>query len=158
MPAKPVFTEDQIDTIQAAANRIWRKQFKDQPQAQVKMALALGISQQSVSKLLKGEYKPGVKVATEIAVLDGKESLEDLIGEYAGAEAAPAAIENGLTNGSGFVNLDVCISFHAATKHWSPWTVAAARAGFFGNADFAPPEWVGKLDGLERALERARKV
>lgn len=158
MPAKPVFTEDQIDTIQSAATRVWRKQFKDQPKPQVKMALALGVSQQSISKLLKGEYKPGVKVATEIAVLDGKESLEDLIGEYGAPEAAHAAIESGLTNGSGFVNLDICVQFHAATKHWSAWTVAAARAGFFGNADFAPPEWVKKLDGLERALERARKV
>ncbi len=155
MPAKPVFTEDQMDTIHAAATRIWRKQFKDQPKPQVKMALALGISQQSVSKLLKGEYKPGVKVATEIAVLDGKESLEDLVGEFGEAEAAPAAREHGL---AGFANLDVCVQFHSATKHWSAWTIAAARAGYFGHSDFAPPEWVGKLDSLERVLERARKV
>jgi DNA-binding XRE family transcriptional regulator len=155
MPAKPIFSEDQYEVIHAAAMRVWRKHFKEQPRAQVKMALALGVSQQSVSKLLKGEYRPGVKVATEIAVLDGKESLEDLIGEF----AAPAASRSEPRLGtSGFANLDVCIQFHAATKHWSPWTVAAARAGYFGHADFAPPEWVGKLDNLERALERARKV
>jgi len=48
--------------------------------------------------------------------------------------------------------------FYASSKHWSPWTVAAARAGFFGSTDFAAPEWAGKLDILEKALERARKT
>lgn len=56
------------------------------------------------------------------------------------------------------LHLDVCLQFYASSKHWSPWTIAAARAGFFGNSDFAPPEWAGKLDALETALNRARKA
>jgi DNA-binding XRE family transcriptional regulator len=156
MPAKPVFTDEQYEVLHSAALRVWRKHFKDQPKAQVKMAHALGISQQSVSKLLKGEYRPGIKVATEIAVLDGKEDLEDLVGDF----ATPSQVRSFQTmpapaSGS-FANLDVCIAFHAPTKHWSPWTVAAARAGFFGQADFAPAEWGPKLDTLEKALDRAR--
>lgn len=158
MPAKPVFTEEQYEVIHLAAQRVWRKHFRDQPKAQVKMALALGISQQSVSKLLKGEYRPGVKVATEIAVLDGKENLEDLVGDFAApTTSAPVAAPGPGAPASGFNNLDICLAFFAATKHWSPWTIAAARAGFFGQADFAPAEWEPKLDQLERVLERARK-
>lgn len=157
MPAKPIFTDEQYEVLHTAAMRVWRKHFKDQPKAQVKMALALGISQQSVSKLLQGHYRPGIKVATEIAVLDGKEDLEDLVGEF----AAPAAAmpispqQNGLS--SGFANLDTCLAFFANSKHWSPWTIAAARSGFFGQADFAPAEWEPKLDQLEKVLERARR-
>lgn len=159
MPAKPIFTDDQYAAIHTAALRVWRKQFKDQPKAQVKMALALGVSQQSVSKLLKGEYRPGPKVATEIAVLDGKESLEDLIGDFAESTSAAAAYMNFPSgHGASFANLDVCIAFHAPTKHWSPWTIAAARSGFFGQADFAPAEWGPKLDALEKVLEKARRV
>lgn len=119
------------------------------------MALAIGISQQSVSNLLKGKYNPGVKVARSIANLDGQ-TLEQLIGDFAEAEDAP--IQRGPSSSSSFANLDVCVQFFASTKHWSPWTLAAARAGFFGQADFAPPEWVPKLDHLEKALERARKA
>ncbi len=160
MAAKPIFTDDQYEAIHSAALRVWRKQFKDQPKAQVKMALALGVSQQSVSKLLKGEYRPGPKVAAEIAVLDGKEALEDLIGDFAEPSAALSAAngDRERNDRGGFANLDICVQFFASTKHWSPWTIAAARAGFFGQADFAPPEWASKLDALEKALERARKV
>jgi DNA-binding XRE family transcriptional regulator len=158
MPTKPVFSEEQYEVIHAAAMRVWRKHFKDQPKAQVKMALALGVSQQSVSKLLKGEYRPGLKVATEIAVLDGKESLEDLIGDFASPAPSSPALAARNDFASTFANLDICVQFFASSKHWSPWTIAAARAGFFGQADFAPPEWAGKLDALEKALERARKA
>jgi DNA-binding XRE family transcriptional regulator len=156
MPAKPIFTDEQCDILHAAAQRVWRKHFKDQPKPQIKMALALGISQQSVSKLLLGHYRPGVKVATEIAVLDGKESLEDLIGDFAAPSSAPPAYTNGPPTFE-FKNLDTCLAFFSATKHWSPWTIAAARHGFFGNNDFSPAEWEPKLDQLEKLLERARK-
>lgn len=153
MPAKPIFTDEQFEILRTVARRVWKAKFEADGQTQKQMAFALGISQQSVSNLLKGTYRPGLKVATEIATLDGKE-LDDLIGDY----AAPSHHLGVHLTGGSFANLDVCIQFYASTKHWSPWTVAAARAGFFGTSDFAPPEWVAKLDLLERALERARKT
>lgn len=157
MAAKPVFTKEQHALIRAAAMRVWESKFKGQPSAQKKMALALGVSQQSISNLIKGKYKPAIRVADEIATLDGNNRLEELIGPYGKLDesTAPPAKE---ARGSAFTNLGVCIQFFASTKHWSPWTIAAAQAGFFGNADFSPPEWVPKLDLLEKALERARRV
>lgn len=154
MPAKPVFNEEQFDIIHAAALRVW-KRLKADGKTQKDFALALGLTQQSISNLIKGTYRPGLKVATEIATLDGKE-LEDLVGDVAPPTTAPAAADAPSPGNGTYKNLDVCLQFYAATKHWSPWTVAAARAGFFGNADFAPPEWPAKLDALEKALERAR--
>lgn len=163
MAAKAVFNAEQYEEIVQAAHRVWQTKFKALKKTQEEMGLALGITQQSVSNLLRGTYHPGVKVARAIANLDGK-TLEQLIGEYALPEASPAMslaeTPVGYVNGAGapFPNLTTCLQFHASSKHWSPWTIAAARAGFFGNADFAPPEWAGKLDALERALERARKA
>jgi DNA-binding XRE family transcriptional regulator len=165
MPAKPVFNAQQMEVIHATARKIWKEKFswmkkrtKEHPPGQEAMALALGITQQSVSSLLKGKYKPGLKVARGIANLDGQ-TLEDLIGDFEDPDApkssAPALL--GLASTT-FKNLDICIQFYASTKHWSPWTIAAARAGFFGTADFAAPEWATKLDVLERALEKVRRA
>jgi DNA-binding XRE family transcriptional regulator len=163
MPAKPVFKPDEYEEIVAAAHRVWQTQFKAHKKTQEEMALALGITQQSVSNLLRGTYHPGIKVARAIANLDGK-TLEQLIGDYAQPEGAPMQLAEAValgyspaTTSQQFPNLTTCLQFHASSKHWSPWTIAAARAGFFGNADFAPPEWSGKLDHLEKALEKARK-
>lgn len=156
MAAKPIFTEEQFDTLQRTAKKLFRDKFQAHGKGQKEMALALGITQQSVSNLMRGTYRPGLQVATELETLAGIE-LEDLVGPF--AAPSPAATHAATqAPQAGFVNLDVCISFHASSKHWSPWTIAAARAGFFGNADFAPPEWAGKLDLLEKALEKARKT
>jgi transcriptional regulator with XRE-family HTH domain len=159
MAAKPVFTKEQMHLIHDAAARVWAAKFKGEKGAQAKMALALGISQQSISNLLKRTYRPGLKVATEIAILDGRGSLEELVGVVAEAEPPERSIVTlgGAVDDGPFANLTICVKFFASTKHWSPWTIAAARAGFFGNADFAAPEWASKLDHLEKALERARK-
>ena len=160
MPAKPTFTPDQQQIIHAAAKRVWKKSFAwmkktpEHPAGQEAMALALGVTQQTVSSLLKGTYHPGLKVARAIANLDGQ-TLEMLIGDFAELEAPQPSLP--VTQGS-FANLDVCLQFHAASKQWSPWTIAAARAGFWGNSDFAPPEWSGKLDMLEKVLDRAKKT
>lgn len=161
MPAKPVFTKEQQRLIQEAALRVWEVKFKGQPAAQKKMALALDITQQSVSNLLRGTYKPGVRVATEISILDGRNSLEELVGAYATREEEEVPSGQRAPSEAGptpYANLTTCIQFFASTRHWSPWTIAAARAGFFGNSDFSPPEWAPKLDNLEKALERARKL
>lgn len=161
MPPKPTWTTEQKEVLHATALRVWKAKFKDlrkdgdRPGGQEAMALALGLSQQSVSALLKGTYVPGIKIARNLANLDGK-TLEQLVGDF---EDDDVPLQPGLAfNGGTFANLDVCVRFFASTKHWSPWTIAAAKAGFFGNADFAPPEWAIKLDHLEKALERARKA
>ena len=159
MAAKKPYSDEQVAIIHEAAERVYNRHFKGQPKAQIKMALSIGVSQQTISKLLAGDYTPSPKIATQIAVLDGKESLEDLIGAYPPAEEAKAALSTGLARGAEpFHNLTICIEFHASSKHWSPWTIAAARAGFFGQADFAAPEWASKLDQLERTLEKARRT
>lgn len=155
MAAKPIFTEEQFDTLQRTAKKLFRDKFQANGKSQKEMAFALGISQQSVSNLMRGTYRPGLQVATEIATLAGVE-LEDLVGTYAASSpAAHHAASHG--SGSPYANLDICIQFFASSKQWSPWTIAAARAGYFGNSDFAAPEWASKLDMLERTLERAKK-
>jgi DNA-binding XRE family transcriptional regulator len=161
MAAKPVFTEEQHEIIRLAAQRVFRKHFKDQSRTpQIKMALALGISQQSVSKLLSGVYRPSIKVATELAILDDKESLEELIGEYATAAGSglPPASQNGSSAHEPYPNLSTCVAFYSSKQKWNPWTIAAARAGYFGPSDFEAPDWKAKLDSLEKALERNRKT
>ena len=100
MPKPRDFTPAQSQVIRATARKIWHKQFEwmkavkatktspARPGGQEAMALALGLSQQTISSLLdeKSTYKPGYKVATAIANLDGK-TLDDLIGEYAHDDA-----------------------------------------------------------------------
>lgn len=152
MAGKPVFTEEQHEVLHACALRVW-KRFKAEKKTQEDMALALGISQQSVSDLLKGSYRPGYRPARMLANLDGKK-LEQLLEGFSLEEPSPEPSGRAGT----FANLEVCIKFYASSRHWSPWTIAAAQAGFFGGADFAPPEWADKLEALERALDRARKV
>ncbi len=156
MAAKPIFTEEQKETIHAAARRVYRKHFEGQSrQPQVKMALALDISQQSVSKLLRAIYVPSVKVATQIAILDNKETLEELIGEY--ATTPSSALPPVHVNSSDHPNLEKCITWHEDENRWKPWTIAAARAGYYGPADFPKADWVAKLDALEKLLTPRRR-
>jgi DNA-binding XRE family transcriptional regulator len=179
MAKRADFTPEQQQIIRATARKVWRKQFewmkavkrtKDtpaRPGGQEAMALALGVSQQTVSALIDpdNKYKPGFKVATAVANLDGK-TLDDLIGEYGHDDEVVGDEENDVTPSGNkqppvgpepFANLTTCINYNSSTKHWSPWTIAAARAGFFGLTDYPPPEWGMKLDTLERALEKVRK-
>lgn len=177
MSRKSHFSPAQREIIRATARKIWKTKFEwmkkvkktkthpGHPGGQEAMALALGVSQQTVSSLIdpKGTYNPGFTVATAVANLAGM-TLDALIGDHEEPDDEPAPPDSEqpqmmpMMPPSSFKNLDVCIQFMSSTRHWSPWTVAAARAGFFGNADFDAPAWVDKLDGLERVLEKARKT
>ncbi len=152
MAAKRSFTEEQYEALIAAVRRALsdKKRYRNQEE----LALALKITQPSLSALIHRKWRPGVTVARAIANLEGM-TLEAMIGPFADDEPAPKSSSDA---GGPFENLTVCIRFFSTTRHWSPWTIAAARAGFFGNADFAAPEWASKLDVLEKALEKARKV
>ena len=149
MPKKQTFSDEQYEVIFEAARRV-RKKHKNQEQ----MALALGLTQQSVGNLLLGKYKPSVQYAREIALADGR-TLEELIGEgvpgtaYGDALSAAAA--------SHYPNLETCLRFFGTGKAWSPWTIAAARAGIYGSEDLAPPAWEKRLDALEGTLAKLRK-
>ena len=152
MGAKRVFTEEQYETLNAAVRRALanKKRFPNQEA----LALALNLTQPSLSALKHRKWKPGVTTARAIANLEGM-TLEDMIGPFADEPAPAASNTNGV--GGELPGLTRCLEFYAGSKHWSTWTVAAARAGFFGLSDFAPPQWEAKLDYLEKALEKARK-
>ena len=162
--AKPAFNEEQQEILHMTAKRVWKLKFQADNKTQEEFALSLGLSQQSVSSLLKGTYRPGVVPARAIANLDGK-TLEQLVGDFAQQpvknEPDPIRSRPQLAPVAALIsfrNLDTCIQFYAATKLWSTWTVAAARAGYFGTSDFAPPEWATRLDKLESVLDRSRKA
>lgn len=155
MPAKPVFNDEQYEVLHVAARRVWKTKFQKRGKTQEDMGQALGITQQSISNLLKGTYRPGLEVAKGLAVLDGT-TLEELIGDYAVStkhESRPPP-----SGEDRFPNLAVCERFYVSKKRWSPWTIAAAHAGFFGPNDHEAPDWVEKLDVLEKALASARKA
>jgi DNA-binding XRE family transcriptional regulator len=164
MPAKPLFSNVQHKLLQEAAIRVWESQFKGQKGGQKKMALSLGVSQQAVSNLLRGTYRPGLRVANEIATLDGRNTLEELIGAYGKGDEEPEPATGhkrparSSADEGAFANLTTCIRFFAGTRHWSAWTVAAARAGYFGGEDFEPPAWADKLDYLEKLMNQGRKA
>ena len=79
--AKAAFNEEQQEILHATAKRVWKLKFQAENKTQEEFALALGLSQQSVSALLKGTYRPGLVPARAIANLDGK-TLEQLVGDF----------------------------------------------------------------------------
>lgn len=128
--------------------------FKREGLTQEELAKALDLTQPSVSRLKKGLWTPGLSTARYIAQLEGK-TLEDLVGPIKlDSEMPPSPFT---VIDSRFQNLEICVRFHAEEARWSPWTLAAARAGFFGDADFSPTAWPPKLDELERALSRVKR-
>jgi DNA-binding XRE family transcriptional regulator len=151
MKRQPPFTLAQYKILQETAKKVKRGFAK-----QEEMALALGITQQSLSALIAGRYNPGLRVAVNLANL-AERKLEDLIGPY-DTPSTPSTHEK---PGDQFLqpgmhNLDICVRFHLGVKAWSAWTIAAARAGFFGPADHHPSEWARKLDTLEGMMQKAR--
>lgn len=148
MPAKTTFSDDQIDILIGVVRR-HQKRFKNQTE----LAKALDITQPALSSMLSGKWAPGVTTARHIATLD-RVDLEDLLPDF----KAPPTMRPPGGPGSPLPNLDKCLLWHEDETRWSPWTVAAARAGVFGPADFGKAEWVTKLDVLEKALARVRKA
>ena len=131
------------------------KKFKREGLTQEELAKALDLTQPSVSRLKNGAWTPGLTTARYIAQLEGK-TLEDLIGPVKlDEDVAPES--HALLLGGRFANLEVCVRFHDGSRSWSPWTLAAARAGFFGDKDMHPGEWVPKLDALELSFSQAKK-
>lgn len=148
MPPKPTFTEPQIRILREATRKI-QKRFRTQEE----LALALGITQPSLSALLRGKWKPGLTTARAIAHLEST-TLEELIGPYAGIQGESVS---STAPTQPYPNLEACLRFYSGTKAWAPWTVAAARAGICGETDLPPPSWPERLDMIEKALERIRK-
>lgn len=151
MPAKAPFSKAQYDVLLSTLKSI-KKRFKNQEQ----LALALNITQPSLSALLHGKWKPSVTVAKAIAHLDSR-TLEDLIGPYGEPDQEKTDYTAAIAHLPPYPNLEVCVRFFRTEKSWSPWTLAAARAGFFGDNDIPPPGWSERLDFLERSLDKLRK-
>lgn len=146
MPAKRKFTDEQYEVL-VNVLRNARKKYDTQES----LGLAIGLTQPSLSALLSGRWRPGLSTARAIAQLAGQ-TLEDLLGEDFHDEAPKASPSTGP-----YRNLSVCVEFHHGTREWKPWTLAAARAGFFGDGDFPPALWAEKLDKLEGTLEKVKK-
>lgn len=145
MPAKETFTGEQIETLLGVVRRA-RKRFKNQTD----LAKALHITQPALSAMLNGKWAPGVTTAQYIAELEQLD-LAELLPDFKAPPktVAPAA--------SDFPILERVVGYYEDEKRWSPWTLAAARAGFWEN-DVSKTEWVDRLDHLEKALARARKA
>jgi hypothetical protein len=104
--------------------------------------------------MLSGKWRPGLTTARHIASLE-KLDLEDLLPDWS---SPPSLRPSSGARGDARPNLEKCLVWHEDENRWSEWTIAAARAGVYGTGDFAKSEWVGKLDHLEKALDRARKA
>ena len=144
MSREKLYSPHQFKQIQTAVEHQVKKLGN-----QKKLALAMGISQQSVASILSGSYRPAPDKAEQVALLEGFESLEEMIGPYTKPEATPAP---GATKSKTLPNLETCLSFHVGVKSWSPWVIAAARAGYFGPEDTTAPGWIRRLDELEEAM------
>jgi len=146
--AKATFSDEQLETLLAVLRK-HRKRFENQ----TKMALALGVSQPSLSALLLGKWHPGVTTARAIAALDGM-TLEDLVGAPAGEQPPPPSAGVAVPGGSHLPGLDACLTFFRGSKDWTNATIAAAKAGAWGD-DADPPAWEARLDALDQAIRRA---
>lgn len=148
---KPLFAPYQVKILVDTIKK-HRKDFKNQSD----LAKSLKLTQPALSNLLAGKWKPGMTTALAIAELEGVE-LHDLIGPLqSGAEAAPSGTLPVLDE-ERYHNIDVCVKFWSGRKSWSAWTIAAAKAGVFGDQDLPAPEWQPQLDKLEKALAELRR-
>lgn len=149
--SRVTFDEGQKRLLWKTAHDVYEEQFKHKDAPQKKMGLALGITQTTVSALLRRKYTPSVHVAEQLSMLAGHEELEDLIGPYFLPSVGDAEVPS--ARKVTYPHLRTCLDFHGRER-WKPWTVAAAEAGFFGSEDVAPAEWERRLDQLEAKLSK----
>ena len=83
MSPKKTFSKAQVELLLNVLRK-HRPRFRNQEQ----LALAVGLSQPSLSTMLKGKWSPGVTTARAIANLDGQ-TLEDLLGDWQQDEPGP---------------------------------------------------------------------
>jgi len=154
---QPVYTLQQERLIKKIANKVFKERFKDKKlkEPQVKLGLALGdMSQSSVSAMLAGTYTPAPHFTENLATLAGYESLKEMIGPFAHPVSDEEEDVPESSKSASFPNLRKCTDFHASAR-WHPWTIAAAKAGYF-TEDVAPDEWVKRLDSLEKSFAKAK--
>lgn len=142
MPAKQTFTDEQVEILLGVVRRAV-KRFKNQTD----LAKALHITQPALSAMLSGKWSPGITTAQHIAELD-QLNLEDLLPNFK-APPKGQTVE--------FPNLEKVIGYHEDETRWGPWTLAAARSGFW-DSDASKADWITRLDSLDKALARARKA
>ena len=142
MPAKSTFSDEEVDILVGVVRK-HLKRFRNQTE----LAKAIDITQPSLSSLLSGKWSPGLTTARHIAELE-RVDLEHLLPNFRADRQA---------GGLELPNLEKCLSWHEDENRWSSWTVACARAGVYGDADFQKAEWVTRLDALEKTLDKVRK-
>lgn len=143
------FNAVQRNLLWSTAQSVYETKFVGRERPQVKMALALGIAQTSVSALLHRRYTPSVQVAEQIAHLAGLESLRDLVGEY--YVRSPGRDLTVESFGS-FHNLHECVLEHGVSA-WPAWVIAAAKAGAFAD-DVSASHWKRRLDSLSEKMPK----
>lgn len=147
---RETFSAEQKLAIFRTANRIFNEKFKAKEKPQVKMGLALDISQTSVSALLRGEYVPSLKVAESLATLAGFEDVRSMIGGDYYVPGRELVDLDG--SAKRYPNLRKCVDYHE--KRWPDWVIAAAQAGYFPD-DPSPDTWTQRLDALVRSMRKA---
>lgn len=145
---RETFDAVQRATLWRTAQAVYDEKFRGKDKPQVKMGLALGgLSQSSISALLRRKYTPSVEVAEQLAHLAGLESLRDLVGDYYVAHPGEELTVEAFGSLPG---LHACITYHGPTR-WPAWVVAAAKAGAFPD-DVTPAAWAIRLDDLAKKL------
>lgn len=129
MPASRPFSHSQYVTLREVVARHKKKK------TQADLAKSLDLTQPSLSKLLSGDYKPGVPIARNIADLEGV-SLEELL---------PGFVDK---KKKGKPHLEVAASYHEGK--WPVWAVAAARESPLD--DVEPEEWTPIIEAIRAAL------
>lgn len=129
MPAQRPFTPSQYVTLREVVVRHKKKK------TQADLAKSLELTQPSLSKLLSGEYRPGIPIARHIADLEGL-SLEELL---------PGFVDK---KKKGKPHLEIAASYHEGK--WPAWAVAAARESPLD--DVGPEEWAPIIEAIRLAL------
>lgn len=158
MPVRTAFSDAEAKLLQEGLRLLVREHGSE-----ARVGELIGVRQQTVDKYIHGKTNPGVVVAERIAKLIGRNSLSDLIGRPSLTQPGSLAeVSNqvmSLTSRGLYPNLRVCVAYHRAKPRWSPWTIAAAEAGLFGELDLPDPSlWARRLDSLETGLKKLSQL